>query len=732
VLAALSAAKVSPGESSASDETPELLRHLAIAGKQIQQKSLAEAAKELSLALSSNAAKSQIGFVMGEVLILQNDTEQALRVYQQVLDDEPNFPQVHTRLSYCYHEAGDGDSALREAKAALAKNANDPVAHLNAGLVLLELRKFDAAKSEFQESIRSKPDYSLAYMNMAVLLDGLHDQQGSIEMYKKAIALRPNDALAHYNLGVVYSEKEDYIAAIREYREAKRLDPTRLDVRQNLGAALMQTDPAAAITEMQELVAMAPDFPICHLCLGGALSRVGRVQEAEKEFRIAMNADPGNPAVHVQVGAIREYERKYDEALAEYRNAAALNDPTAYGMIGRVLLLKKDYAAAVNELKRAEQFEPANWQHHELHGEALQGLNDVDAAIAEYKQALSLAPKELDARLNLAGVQEQKGDWLAALGNFRQAALDEPPIKADGVSRRFYDAKNRFSAAQERFQKHLTELRTAGQAAEATLLESRWRATVSAPDFDAQFHDAMQASTRAAQGQRFDEAETSAKEAISIAEKISPPDARLAEAVGQLGNVYAWRLDYTKAGQAYQRQLVLTETSYGAGNPAISTPLRNLAMLAFAQKDYGKAETFFNQLYDVNQKAFGENSQGAADALRGLARVYQSQQDYAKAETYLVRATKVYETMYGKDSQQIAVPLTALCYDYDQWQKAEKSATCHAELVSLGEKLFGPSSPYLVRDLTAEAQALRRLGRVDEAAKLEQRTQTISAQSNPN
>jgi len=80
----------------------------------------------------------------------------------------------------------------------------------------------------------------------------------------------------------------------------------------------------------------------------------------------------------------------------------------------------------------------------------------------------------------------------------------------------------------------------------------------------------------------------------------------------------------------------------------------------------------------------------------------------------------------------MAVPLTSLCYVYDQWQKPEKSAACHGELVALGEKLFGPESPYLVRDLTAEAQALRQLGRSDDAAKLEQRTQTISAAKNQN
>jgi tetratricopeptide (TPR) repeat protein len=58
---------------------------------------------------------------MGHVLIAQGETEEALRVYKQILEEEPDFPQVHTRLSYCYYAVGDSDSALREAQAALVK-----------------------------------------------------------------------------------------------------------------------------------------------------------------------------------------------------------------------------------------------------------------------------------------------------------------------------------------------------------------------------------------------------------------------------------------------------------------------------------------------------------------------------------------------------------------------------------------------------------------------------------
>src|SRR6185369_11148832 len=161
VFAALSSAKTSTAANSA-DESADLLRHLTNAGRLLRQDAPEAAAKELNIALATSSAKSQIGFVMGDVLIAQGGTEQALRVYRQILDDDPDFPQVHTRLSYCYHAVGDSESSLREAKSALSKNADDPVAHLNAGIALMEMHKPEAAKLEFQGSIRSKPDYALA------------------------------------------------------------------------------------------------------------------------------------------------------------------------------------------------------------------------------------------------------------------------------------------------------------------------------------------------------------------------------------------------------------------------------------------------------------------------------------------------------------------------------------------------------------------------------------------
>ncbi len=734
VFTALNTAKTGSPEKVDSTTATELLQHLSRAGNLIKAAQLDDAANELTASLAGNTGKPEVGFVMGKVLIEQERYEEAGQVYLEILRQGPDFPQVHTRLSFTYFETGDAQNALREAKAALEQNTNDPVAHMNAGLALRDMRSFDAAKSQMEQAIRSKPDYEPAYANLGILLDDLRDHDGAIAQYKKALTLKPDDINARYNLGIAYGGKGDYISAIREYREVKRRDPNRLDARQNLSAALMKDDPAAAITELRELAALAPDFPLCDQCLGSALYRVGRNQEAEKEYRIAAELDPTAPGPHSGIGLTLEADKKYDEALREYRKAEELdsNSADAFRNAGRVLLLKKDFPAAIAELKRAEEIDPASWVNHDLRGQALGGSGDHDSAIVENREAVSIAPKELQARLDLALALEKKGDWVAALDNYRRAALDEAPPKV-GIPQLYFDAGHKYQSARERFQQRLTDLRASGKSSEAAALEARLKASEVAPNLDERFHAAMQTSMQAIGERRFNDAETSAKQAIEIAGQIQPEDGRLPEAVGQLGTVYAWRLDYKQAEENYRRQLLLAEKLYGPQSPMIAGALQNLAMLALAQKDFAGSQAFFSRALGLNQKHYGENSIAVSESLRGLAHVYSMQQDFAKSESISLRVLHIYETMYGAEDDRMVIPLNELCYAYDQWGKPEKSESCHARLVALGEKKFGANSPYLVRDLTAEAEALRKLGRTDEAAKLERRTQSIqSAQTNPN
>ena len=236
----------------------------------------------------------------------------ASNIYAQMLQEAPDFPEVHTKASLVLYKLDDGEDALHEAKAALAENPDDAEAHKNAGLALDSLGKRDAAIAEYKEALRIKPDYSWVRLDLGNVFYGMHDYDESIAEYKKAIVLDPNSEDAHYNLGNAYKKKGEIGLAIAEFREAKRLNPNDPKYRQNLASALMTQAPAEAITELQELEQKFPNFEMCHICLGRALAWQGKTKEAEEEFRKANGSDPTDANGAKRIG-------KYSRAAEELR-----------------------------------------------------------------------------------------------------------------------------------------------------------------------------------------------------------------------------------------------------------------------------------------------------------------------------------------------------------------------------------------------------------------------------
>jgi tetratricopeptide (TPR) repeat protein len=66
---------------------------------------------------------------VGEALRAQEEWARAAAVFEQVLEEDPNFPEAHTKLSFVLYRAGDDGEALREAKAALALTPDNAEGH---------------------------------------------------------------------------------------------------------------------------------------------------------------------------------------------------------------------------------------------------------------------------------------------------------------------------------------------------------------------------------------------------------------------------------------------------------------------------------------------------------------------------------------------------------------------------------------------------------------------------
>jgi tetratricopeptide (TPR) repeat protein len=394
--------------------------------------------------------------------------------------------------------------------------------------------------------------------------------------------------------------------------------------------------------------------------------------------------------------------------------------------VGRVLLAKKDFAGAIDELRRAEVVSPSSWNIHDLYGQALVAAGQNDLAISEFKEAASLDPKQSQVMTELGSALEKKGDWVGALEQYRKGALaDADRLNKAQLGQAVYhfepDPQKEYKAAQLRFADYVASLKAAGKAAEAVEQEERARMLDTSAGTLERVQMAMQAGERAFKERRFDEAEKSYNEAVALAEHLPPGDENLIVALGRLGNAYGMQQDYTDAEAALHRQLMIIEKTFGPTSPRMTDPLFFLGSIAAGLKNYTAAESYFERALDVNLKIFGENSTKTSESLRAMAGLYMAQSDWSKAEPYLLRAVKGSEVAAGPDDNMVLVPLWGLCDLYDRWNKPEKSQPCWRRATGIMEKQVGVNSPDLGTSLTNEASALRKMGRTSEADQLVQR-----------
>lgn len=112
VISALRNSKRVSSPSSRTLSEQALLQRLSYAGSLIHSGDTQTAARDLSNSLSNPDAKSAAGFVIGEILIRDRRFAEAAEIYLRILQDNSDFPEIHSRLSFALTESDNDEEGL--------------------------------------------------------------------------------------------------------------------------------------------------------------------------------------------------------------------------------------------------------------------------------------------------------------------------------------------------------------------------------------------------------------------------------------------------------------------------------------------------------------------------------------------------------------------------------------------------------------------------------------------
>lgn len=121
-------------------------------------------------------------------------------------------------------------------------------------------------------------------------------------------------------------------------RQAIELQPCNPEAWSMRGLIALQYDYdlAAAEDAFRRAIACDSEYAVAHFNLAAALASRGKFNDALHEYEIARQLDPASFGVHPMEARIHLYARRYDDALARYRESLAVSRGAPPLLIGRI------------------------------------------------------------------------------------------------------------------------------------------------------------------------------------------------------------------------------------------------------------------------------------------------------------------------------------------------------------------------------------------------------------
>jgi tetratricopeptide (TPR) repeat protein len=191
------------------------------------------------------------------------------------------------------------EEAIAAASAASAVRPEDPSPYSDRAFAELKLRRLDDALEHYEQALGlgdASPEtrrlQAIALSQRAVELDKEGDLAKAEAYYNKAIDFEATESRL-FNRAFLYMRTGRTDEAIEGYKAVAAMSPANFQARAALGTLLLQREAFAdAIPALKEAEELNPSAADITFNLGFAYLRENRVDEAEAQFKKALEADP--------------------------------------------------------------------------------------------------------------------------------------------------------------------------------------------------------------------------------------------------------------------------------------------------------------------------------------------------------------------------------------------------------------------------------------------------------
>jgi tetratricopeptide (TPR) repeat protein len=361
----------------------------------------------------------------GDVYFLDQDVEQATRIWEQGLGEKQFSEKLYSRLSQVYQDNGDYARAAQVLQKYAAVHQEDASARYRLG-ILLSLSDQSAALSELISASQLDPQLDPAVeilrsaLNQASLADSDSDRF----------------VLTGRGLGLI----QEWGLARTAFDSAVEADGTNAEAWAWLGEANFQTGSEGG-AELDRALALDPSSTVVRGLRGLHFQRSGNFRGALTEFEAAAQLDAQNPAWQVSIGETYSKLGDLIRALEAYQAATKLA-PTDAGYLRLLALFCAQNnvniaSVGVPAAQKAVALEKGDVDALDLLGWLLMLDKRYEYSKGVLNQALTLDPNHAGVHLHLGMLYLQMNDRPAAQEHFI-AARDLGSAEAASILEQYF------------------------------------------------------------------------------------------------------------------------------------------------------------------------------------------------------------------------------------------------------------------------------------------------------
>lgn len=345
----------------------------------------------------------------------RQDYGKAIDGYRYILRHNPHDTRALAGLGDSYSYAGLMDSAAVYYYAALAENPHIPTAHNGLATVhyyeavspafttetmawkksaAYAKMQYDSAIAEYTSAIALDSTYVDALTNRGVLRDIHNDHQGALTDYTRAIKINPAGADAYAKRAATYKTLGKYKEALADYTAAIKRDSSSYEF------------------------GPTQHFANAFFGRGNIRYKMGNLAKAIADYDSTLLLYPHHSLAMLNKAIALGDAQQYDSAIACFTKAISWLSPMEYngaqerGLCGRGMMynLTDRFQLALADFNEALRLNPRDYYAYLHRGNAYKELGKVDAAIADYSQALNAPALAAKACRRIAECYELKHD----------------------------------------------------------------------------------------------------------------------------------------------------------------------------------------------------------------------------------------------------------------------------------------------------------------------------------